>query len=402
MTRRPSPPPGPDRVGPRRPRVALIVETSVVYGREILEGVTEYVRSHRPWSVFVEQRELGALPPRWLTRRSWDGILSRPTTPALARAFGQTGAPVVDLNDLYADLGLPRIRSDNPAIGRLAAAHLLERGFRAFGYCGFAGEAWAAERRDGFAAAVGAAGPAPAVYESPWRGRRVPAWDVDADRIAAWLRRLPRPLGVMACNDLRGQHVLEACRRTGLAVPEQVAVVGVDNEELLCRLCDPPLSTVVPNARRIGYAAAGLLADLMAGGRPGAADTRVPPVGVVTRQSTDTLAIDDPDVAAAVRFIREHACEGIRVADVLRHVPVARSLLERRFRRAVGRSPHAEIRQAQVRRATELLADTDLPLRRVAELTGFPHAEYLSYLFKRTTGQSPREYRRANRRAGPR
>jgi LacI family transcriptional regulator len=382
--------------------VALIVETSVVYGREIQEGISEYVRAHRPWSVFVEQRELGALPPRWLIRLPWDGIISRPTTPALVRAFGRMGTPVVDLNDLYDDLGLPRIRSDNRAIGRLAAAHLLERGFRVFGYCGFTGEAWAAERRDGFVAAVGASRRAPAMYESPWRGPRVPAWDVDADRIAAWLRRLPRPLGVMACNDLRGQHVLEACRRANLAVPEQVAVVGVDNEEVLCRLCDPPLSTIVPNARRIGFSAAELLADLMTGGRPGAVDIRIPPTGVVTRQSTDTLAIDDPDVAAAVRFIREHACDGIRVADVLRHVPIARSLLERRFRRAVGRSPHAEIRLVQVRRATELLAHTDLPLRRVAELTGFPHLEYLSYLFKRTTGKSPREFRRSYHRVGPR
>jgi len=255
----------PGRAGPIRPRVALIVETSVVYGREIMEGVTEYVRAHRPWSVFVEQRELGALPPHWLTRRRWEGIVSRPTSPVLARTFRRMGVPVVDLNDLHDDLGLPRLRSDNQAIGGLAAAHLLERGFRAFGFCGFADEAWAAERRDGFAAATAAAGFSPAVYESRWRGRRVPAWDTDVDRVADWLRRLPRPVGVLACNDLRGQHVLEACRRCDLAVPEQVAVVGVDNDELLCRLCDPPLSSVVPNARQIGYRAAELLAALMAG-----------------------------------------------------------------------------------------------------------------------------------------
>lgn len=389
----------PGGADPIRPRVALIVETSVVYGREIMEGVTEYVRAHRPWSVFVEQRELGALPPRWLTLRSWDGIVSRPTSPALARTFRRMGVPVVDLNDQHDDLGLPRLRSDNQAIGRLAAAHLLERGFRAFAYCGFAGEPWAAERRDGFTAATMAAGFSPAVYESRWRGGRVPAWDTDVDRIADWLRRLQSPVGVLACNDLRGQHVLEACRRCDLAVPEQIAVVGVDNDELLCRLCDPPLSSVVPNARQIGYRAAELLAALMAGKEADAGCTLVPPVTVITRQSTDILAIDDPEVAAAVRFIREHACDGIRVSDVLRHVPVARSLLERRFRRAVGRSPHAEIRQVQLRRAAELLAETDLPLPRVALLTGIAHVEYLSYLFKRTTGQNPRDYRRSRRGA---
>ncbi len=372
-----------------------MVETSVVYGREIHEGIAAYVRAHRPWSIFVEQRELGALPPRWLTRRGWDGIISRPTTPALARAFRRMGVAVVDLNDLHADLALPRLRSDNGGIGRLAAAHLLERGFRNFAYCGFAGEAWAAERRDGFARAVGQAGFEVGVYESYWRGPQVLAWDADQDRITKWLRRLPRPLAVLSCNDLRGQHVLEACRRAGLAVPEQVAVIGVDNEELLCRLCDPPLSSVVPNARRIGYEAAQLLDALMSGSRPPKAETLIPPAGVVTRQSTDTLAIDDVDVGVALRFIRENACDGIRVEDVLRHVAVSRSLLERRFRRAVGRSPHAEIRQVQLRHAAQLLAGTDLSLKRIAELSGFSHMEYLSFLFKRAMGQTAQDYRRS-------
>lgn len=385
------------RVVQRRPRVALVVETSVVYGREIHEGIAAYIRVHRPWSMFVEQRELGALPPRWLTRRDWDGIISRPTTPALARAFRRMGVPVVDLNDLHAGLGLPRLQSDNGAIGRLAAAHLLERGFRNFAYCGFTGDAWAAERRDGFARAARQAGYEAGVYESYWRGPRALAWDVDQERITRWLRRLPRPLGVFSCNDLRGQHVLDACRRADLAVPEQVAVIGVDNEELLCRLCDPPLSSVVPNARRIGYEAAQLLDRLMSGSRPPKAESLVLPAGVVTRQSTDTLAIDDPEVGAALRFIRENACVGIRVDDVLRHVPLSRSLLERRFRRAVGHSPHAEIRQVQLRHAAQLLAGTDLPLKRIAELSGFAHMEYLSMLFKRSTGQTAKDYRRSRR-----
>ena len=159
------------RIVSRRPRVALIVETSVVYGREIHEGIAAYVHAHRPWSMFIEQRELGALPPRWLTRRDWDGIISRPTTPALARTFRRMRVPTVDLNDLHAGLGLPRIRSDNAAIGRLAASHLLERGFRNFAFCGFAREPWAAERREAFVQAVRASDFQAAVYESRWRAQ---------------------------------------------------------------------------------------------------------------------------------------------------------------------------------------------------------------------------------------
>jgi LacI family transcriptional regulator len=380
-----------------RPRVAVIVETSVVYGRRIHLGIARYVRSHRPWSMFLEQRELGASPPTWLKRRRWDGIISRPTDRRLAAMFRAMGVPVVDLNDQHDDLGLPRIHSDDAAIGRLAAQHLIERGFRQFAFCGFAGERWAAGRREGCVDALHAAGFACAVHESYWRGPMAQEWDREQDRIARWLARLPRPVGVVACNDLRGQHVLDACGRAGLAVPEDFAVIGVDDDDLLCEMCDPPLSTVVPGAERIGYEAAELLDRLMAGGAAPAAERRVEPLGVVTRQSTDVLAIPDADVSAAVRYIRERACEGARVGDVLRHIPLSRSLLERRFRKYLGRSPQAEIRLVQVKRVKQLLAETDLPLRAIADLSGFDHVEYLSVVFKRLTGLSPGKYRESVR-----
>jgi LacI family transcriptional regulator len=347
--------------------------------------------------MFLEQRELGASPPTWLRRRRWDGIISRPTDHRLAAMFRGMGVPVVDLNDQHDDLGLPRIHSDDAAIGRLAAQHLLERGFRHFAFCGFTGEPWAAGRRDGCIEMLREAGCTCVVHESYWRGPLAQEWDREQERIARWVARLPRPLGIVACNDLRGQHVLDACGRVGLAVPEEVAVIGVDDDELLCEMCDPPLSTVVPAAERIGYEAAELLDRLMAGGASPAGERKIEPLGVVTRQSTDVLAIPDTDVAAAVRFIREHACEGIRVADVLRHVPLSRSLLERRFRRFLGRSPQAEIRLVQVKRISQLLTETDLPLRAIAELSGFEHVEYLSVVFKRLTGHSPGGYRQSVR-----
>jgi LacI family transcriptional regulator len=377
-----------------RPRVAIIVETSVVYGRRIHLGIARYVRSHRPWSMFLDQRELGATPPTWLKRHRWDGIISRPTDRRLAAMFREMGVPVVDLNDLHDDLELPRIHSDDEAIGRLAAQHLLERGFRHFAFCGFTGERWAADRREGCVETLRAAGFSCAVHESYWRGVLAQEWDREQGRIARWLSRLPRPLGIVACNDLRGHHVLDACIRAGLAVPEGVAVIGVDDDELLCEMCDPPLSTVVPGAERIGYEAAELLDRLMQGEKLAAKERRVEPQGIVTRQSTDVLAIPDADVAAAVRFIRERACEGVRVADVLQHIPLSRSLLERRFRRYLGRSPQAEIRQVQLKRVKQLLGETDLPLSAIAHLSGFEHVEYLCVVFKRLTGLSPGRYRK--------
>jgi LacI family transcriptional regulator len=371
-----------------------MVETSLVYGRHLLRGIIRYLRSHQPWSVFFELRELGASPPPWLKDWRGDGIISRPTSPVLSELLRKKKIPAVNLNDVYSDLGLPLIESDHGAIGRLAAEHLLERGFRHYAFCGFTGHAWSGKRRAGFAAALAQAGCICAVYESPWGGPNAHPWEQEQGQIAAWLHSQPRPLGVLACNDMRGQHVLDACQRVNLGVPEEVAVIGVDNDLLLCELCDPPLSSVVPNAERIGYDAAALLDRLMAGEKPQRREWLIEPLGVTTRQSTDVLAIDDAHVAAAVRYIREHACQGATVKDVLAHVPLSRTILERRFRKYLGRSPQAEIRAVQVKRVKQLLAETDLRLERIAELAGYEHPEYLSVVFKRETGQTPGQYRR--------
>jgi LacI family transcriptional regulator len=375
------------------PRVALIVEMSGIYGRQILQGISRYVRSHKPWSIFLEQRELRAPPPPWLLRHKWDGIICRSTDRTLARKLLKRNIPAVDLNDLYGGLGLPRIWSDMRAIGQLGAEHLLERNFRQFAFCGFEGETWSGLRRDGFCDAVRSAGYSCDVYESPWHGRNAPEWDKDQERMARWIRTLPKPLGLMACNDVRGQQVLNACRSVDAAVPDEVAVVGVDNEEVLCELCEPPLSSVTPNPERIGYEAAELLDRLMADGVPAVEECVVAPLGVVMRQSTDVLGIDDPDVVAAMRHIRENACNGLTVDDLVAKLSVSRSLLERRFRRCLRRSPQQEIRLVQLKRVRQLLAETDLTLDAIATLAGYRHPEYMSVVFKRLAGRTPGEYR---------
>lgn len=377
-----------------RPHVALMVETSQVYGRHILHGIIRYLRSHPPWSIFLELRELGAAPPSWLKDWRGQGIITRMTDPPLAELLRRKRIPAVNLTDVHPGLGLPLIESDQKAIARLAAEHLLERGFRQFAFCGFTDHSWSGERLDGFRDAVSQAKAICHVYESPWGGPRAHPWEREQARIGEWLRGLLRPVGVFACNDLRGQHVLDACQRAGLSVPEEVAVIGVDDDQLLCELCDPPLSSVVPNPERIGYEAAALLDRLMAGENLSQMHWLIEPLGVTTRQSTDVLAIDDPDIAQAVRYIRENACRGAGVGDVLAQVPLSRTILERRFRKYLGRSPQAEIRAVQLKRVKQLLAETDLRLERIADLAGYEHPEYLSVVFKRETGQTPGQYRR--------
>jgi LacI family transcriptional regulator len=199
----------------------------------------------------------------------------------------------------------------------------------------------------------------------------------------------------MACYDIRARHVLDACRRVGLAVPDQVAVVGVDNDEFLCNLSDPPLSSVAPDTRRTGYEAAALLDRLMSGREKSRGQsTFVQPLGVVARRSTDVLALADPDVSAAVRFIREHACDGIAVKDVLDEVPLSRRVLEGRFRKLFGRTPHDEIARVRFERVRRLLRETSLPLAEVAQRSGFRNAEYLATAFRREFAMSPNDYRR--------
>ena len=234
-----------------------------------------------------------------------------------------------------------------------------------------------------------------AVYQSRWHGAGALTWEQEQSRLAGWLSRLPLPIGIMACNDVRGQQILDACSTLGAAVPEEIAVVGVDDDELLCRLCDPPLSSVVPNVEAVGYRAAELLARAMQGKGVASTGERIAPIGVTVRQSSDVVAVEDQEVASALRFIREAACQRITVQDVVEQVKTSRSTLERKMRRALGRSPQQEIRLVQIRRARELLATTDLTISRIARLCGFENPEYLHVMFRRETRQTPGEFRQA-------
>jgi LacI family transcriptional regulator len=288
-------------------------------------------------------------------------------------------------------MGIVRIGSADGAIGRMAAEHLLERGYQSFGCCGFSQEHWSHRRRNGFEREVAHAGFECSVYESPRAGLKV--WKEDQTKLVEWLRALPKPVGIFATNDMRGQHVLDACARQNIAVPEQVAVIGVDNDEVLCNLCNPPLSSIIPDPESIGYVAAEWLDRMMQGEAPAISTKEIAPQGIAIRQSSDAFAVADPVLANALRFIRERACEGLTVQELLEHLCVSRSWLERNFRKVMNRSPQAAIRLAQIKRCKELLRTTSLPLEKIARLTGFEHPEYMSVVFKRETGDTPGQYR---------
>jgi LacI family transcriptional regulator len=371
----------------------------MAFGREILWGITRYLHENGPWTVYIEQRSVSDRAPPWLMTWDGNGIISR-LSPRATCSLRARGISIVDLNDQGPGPCKPDISSDHQAEGALAAEHLMERGFTSFAFFGYPHFAWSEACLEGFARKLRDAGHSCHVYERAQRvswGHQQASWEVEVDSVAAWLRSLPIPLGLMACNDFRGTQALDACRRAGIAVPEQVAVIGVDNEELVCTLAYPPLSSVVPNGRSIGYEAAALLDRLMQG-KPSTGPQLIPPLEVVTRLSTDVNAVADPEVAAAMRFIRQHACDGITVDDVLSQIPISRSVLQRRFRSLLGRSIHKMIAGVRLQRAKKLLAETDLPLTVIAQRAGFVHVEYLCAAFRQAVGSSPGTYRREHAR----
>jgi LacI family transcriptional regulator len=384
------------------PHVAVLIETSRGYGRGLLEGVARYNRQHGPWSMFFEPHSIDDPPPKWLSTWKGDGILARVNDRRMARAVIATGLPVVDVRGRVTGLDLPFIGVNNHEVARLAAEHLLGRGFRHFGFCGLArGEQFHMDqRRDFFDQLIAAAGYTCHHYEPRPDRRHRAAWEEEQEQIADWLVRLPKPAGVMTCNDDRGLRTLDACRRAGVPVPTAVALVSVDNDVVLCNMADPPMTSVDINTEQIGYEAAALLDQLMRqpARRRKPAFREMPPRGIVTRQSSDVLAIADPEVADAVRFIHERACSGITVADVLDHLALSRAVLERRFKAALHHTPKAEILRVRLDQACRLLSESHLPMAVIAERCGFGTYKYFGDVFARELGIRPGAYRKRNQR----
>jgi LacI family transcriptional regulator len=358
-----------------------------------------YARTHRPWAFdFVEQGR-GDPPPKWLANWDGDGILARIENRPIAAAVARSRLPTVDLSAARLVPALPWVETNDAVIGKFAADHLIGAGLRHFGFCGDARFNWSKWRGEQFERALRVKGFACSVYQPLERKESLVEEQTAA--IARWLRTLPLPAGILACYDIRAQQVLEASREAGLSVPGEIAVVGVDNDELLCELCTPPLSSVQPNQQLAGYEAARLLDRMMHGHRPASTTLLIDPLRLVVRQSSDVLAVHDSEVAAALKYIRQHACESIDVSDVLRAVPVSRRVLESRFRRLLGGTPHQEIVRARLERVKQLLIETNQTLAQIARLTGFEHVEYLSVVFKREVGTLPSRFRANARKALP-
>jgi LacI family transcriptional regulator len=386
-------------VPPSRIRVAVIVETSRGHGRAIVAGVSRYAAEHPAWSLRLEPRNIDDRPPAWL--RSWagDGIIVRCDSVAMARAMRATGLPVIDVRGGVPEAGLPLVGVDNVPVADLAFEHFRERGFRHFAWCDlFAlGRPWMQIRRDRFLARAKQAGASAHCFEARRSPTRVASLRHEAATdLLEWLGGLPRPIAILACDDEQAHLVLDAVLTLGIMVPNDMAVLGIDNDDVFCRASSPSLSSVDVNADTVGYEAAASLATRMQGRRV-PARRYLPPRGVVARQSTDIVAVESADAAAALRLIRECGCEGLTADDVAAALAVSRSTLDRLLHAAIGQTATSAIMQVRLARVKADLAETDLPLKSIARRAGFTSVQHLANLFRSRERLTPGRYRRAMR-----
>jgi LacI family transcriptional regulator len=375
-------------------RIGLMFTHGLGYCRAVLHGIEAYAETRPDW-VFAhlapETRAIQKLTPLEL-----DGVIAHVFTNTLAEALTRLRGPRVNVSAVLSDLPIPRVGVDDVRCGVLAAEHLIDRGIRRFAFVGHPDHAYSVRREMGFRRAIETAGYRLVCYHEP-RGRAFDPlgrlWTLD-ENIHRWIGALAKPAGIFAPNDIWGEQLTEVCRQTGLRVPEDVAIVGVDNDDLLCRLARPSLSSIALPGGRVGYEAAALLDRLLAGGATPRQPLLLAPLGVVSRRSSDLVAAADPQVIAAVRFIREQGHRPLTAKEILRAVPISRRSLERRFRRELGRTLLEEIHRVHIERARRLLADTDLPMPVIASRSGFSDAKQLSVRFRQATGLTPTMYRR--------
>ncbi|MCA9185990.1 MAG: DNA-binding transcriptional regulator [Pirellulaceae bacterium] len=383
---------------PHQQRIAVFLETPLATERELLRGVSRLAREVGNWT--VEPQERGSIEATVQHLQQWpvDGVLGRFANDMSIERLGVLGIPVVSMAPLRPDSTCRAVHEDDTAICRMAFEHLQDRAFTNLAYCGEWDTPWSRARHNIFCKLAESLSGQVAHL---WLDSAVSASDSSSsllDVIAQWLEKLPKPIGILASNDSVGVDILTACRRMNLRVPEQVAVMGIGNDELLCDVAEPPLSSVVPDYERIGYEAAKMLDELLRNRTPSRQSVSIHPSRIAVRGSTTGRAIEDPQMATAMSFIRKHACHGITIDDVVQHTGMARSTLQRHFRKTFHRTIHDEIVQVRLDRAVDLLANTELQIDEIAQKSGFLRREYLGVVFRREFGETPAVYRKRQHR----
>jgi LacI family transcriptional regulator len=375
-------------------RVALLIETTRTYTRDLLAGIRSYVARHGPWSTFVQIGDFETDPPAWLHNWDGDGILTRTFTPRMAEVIKNTGLPAIELRSPKLCPDLPFCGMNNHRMGLMVADHFINRGYRKFAAYTLDIEPFFQERIENFTLTLEGRG-----YDCdclPSKEDHHPDdWEENQTRLVNWLLELPKPVGIYAANDQLGVRLLDACQRAGLTVPEDVAVVGTENEETLCEFATPTLTSVAFNGWEVGYRAAEALDKQMSKGILPEPVMLSEPPGIVVRESSDDLVIEDYLVRDAIKLIRSRAFDGTNINDICGLLNVSRSTLERRMKTSLNRTPKTELMRVRFKEVERLLRDTDMTVEAISDQTGFAHCHYLQSLFKSRHGMTPGAFRRS-------
>ena len=383
--------------GESLPRVALLIPAWSDYGRGLIEGVWEYAQQHRPWLLEMqpgEPDENTDMPRGW----SGDGVIASIHTRRLAAKLRALGVPVVNVSGSVREgVDFPRVTSDARAVMRMAILHLREKGLKHLAFCGEPQRPFIDFWTDAFCSVMAEDGAEPVIYQTSTRIGPKAGLEARQNDRRRWIESLPKPVGIIGWATGICRHLAIACTESNIKVPEEVAILSLETEDLLGRVVHPPLSGVDIPIRRIGYEAAAQLDRLLHGEPATPHEIHLPPLGVTTRQSTDLVACADPQMQQVLRFIRDHAHEGIDVRAVLKSVPMARRSLERRFQELIGRSPADEIRRVKINKVRHLLDTTNMSIPDIAEACGFKYVEHMIPVFKKHHGNTPSRYRASAR-----
>lgn len=375
-------------------RIILLLETSRQFGRQLITGIAHYSKLNGPWSFYKEPIDLKSSIPH-LTNWKPDGIIMRDSL--ITKELLKLKIPtILAIHNSSYPKDLPVIKTDSIAIARLASSHFLAIGFKNFAFCGFDNYDWSNERKLYFNQFIDEAGYRTYNYQVP-ENIKVIDWQNEQRHVCNWIEKLPKPVGIFACNDDRGQHILEVCKLLNLKIPEEVSVIGVDNDPMVCDLGDPPLTSIALNVESAGFEAAKLLDQLMNKKMPADKQIMVTPSHIVQRQSSDIYAIDDKDVSLAIQYIRNNAKNKLLVKDVVKITGVSRRTLEKRFRNTIHRSIYDEIQQVRVELIAKLLLETNLSISQITSFFDFTDGEHISRYFKKEKGIGLREYRKLHK-----
>jgi LacI family transcriptional regulator len=381
-------------------KVVLFIESSRASGRDLLRGVARYAHHHGPWSFYWEPGGMDTNRPD-LKSLDADGIIFRDSSRLKAGVL-RLGIPAVVVGHRQREVrGLINVVTDSSKVGGMAAEHLIHCGFRHFAFCGLSTTSleqtpWSKNRYESFCRSIVAAGFAtpPSLVlpslESNWQKSR--------RQLADWLAKLPRPMGILACNDDCGAQVSEACKLAGLTIPDMAGVVGVDNDEVICGLSDPPMTSIALNFERAGYEAAQALETAMRKARTMPFTIKVTATHLITRRSTDVVAVDDPHVAKALSFIRNHSRVPFSVNEVARQSGISRRVLEGRFRRVIGSSILQHIRTVRTDEIARLLLETNWPVAKIADTLGYCDVQHFARYFQSGKKMTPLAFRKAHGR----